>query len=285
MSHSSSTRHVHFHSNPDKPDAAAALEDLQSFAASRCHVVGSSFGVKGCAAAGAGSDRIIVLGGDGTLIGVARSLGADQVPLIGVNVGKLGFLAEFSIEELKKCFSRAISDDTIISRRTILQVTVQHNGGVRDTSLVVNDCVIQAGPPFRIIKLGISINGEHLTDVGGDGLIICTPSGSTAHNLSAGGPILQPGVVAIVLTPLCPHSLTHKPLVIERESVIDILAHEVNEGTTAIIDGQVTFLLQPGDRVTIRRFDTDLLLVHNPAYAKWHNLVKKLHWGQAPSYG
>lgn len=277
-------RRVYFLSNPNKPDGAAALEDLGSFAASRCSVVGSNLALDGREAARAGAERIVVLGGDGTLIGVARSLGANQVPLIGVNVGKLGFLAEFSIEELKRCFDRAISDDTIISRRTVLQVSIRCDGEERDSNLAINDCVIQAGPPFRIIKLGISINGEHLTDVAGDGLIICTPSGSTAHNLSAGGPIMQPGVDAIVLTPLSPHSLTHKPLVIERESVIDIVARNVNEGTTAIIDGQVSCPLQPGDRVTIRRFDTDFLLVHNPLYPKWHNLTAKLHWGRAPSY-
>jgi NAD+ kinase len=275
-------RRVYFLSNPDKADASEALEDLRSFAAPRCTVVGCGVGLEGYSAREATADRIVVLGGDGTLIGVARSLGEHQVPLIGVNVGKLGFLTEFSVDELKRCFERAVSDDTIIGRRTVLQVTVRHNGGVRNTSLAINDCVIQAGPPFRIIRLGVSINGEHLIDVDGDGLIVCTPSGSTAHNLSAGGPIVQPGVDAIVLTPLCPHSLTHKPLVVERESVIDILARDVNEGTTAIIDGQVSCPLESGDRVTVRRFETDFLLVHNPTYPKWHNLVTKLHWGQAP---
>ncbi len=283
MSDSARAQRVYFLSNPGKPDGVAALEDLRSFAASRCTIVGSSLGLHGREAVQAGVDRIVVAGGDGTLIGVARSLGADQVPLIGVNVGKLGFLAEFSLEELKRCFDRAISDDTIISRRTVLQVSIQCNGGVRDSNLAINDCVIQAGPPFRIIKLGIAINGEHLTDVGGDGLIICTPSGSTAHNLSAGGPIMQSGVEAIVLTPLSPHSLTHRPLVIEREAVIEVIAREVNEGTTAIIDGQVSCPLTRGDRVTIRRFETDFLLVRNPLNAKWHNLTTKLHWGRSPS--
>ncbi len=283
MSDSARAQRVYFLSNPGKPDGAAALEDLQTFAASRCTVVGSSLALHGRQAVQAGADRIVVAGGDGTLIGVARSLGADQVPLIGVNVGKLGFLAEFSLEELKRCFDRAISDDTIISRRTVLQVSIQCNGGVRDSNLAINDCVIQAGPPFRIIKLGIAINGEHLTDVGGDGLIICTPSGSTAHNLSAGGPIMQSGVEAIVLTPLSPHSLTHRPLVVEREAVIEVIAREVNEGTTAIIDGQVSCPLKRGDRVTIRRFESDFLLVRNPLHAKWHNLTTKLHWGRSPS--
>lgn len=284
MSDAPANRRVFLLSNPDKPDAAAAFEDLRTFAEPRCNVVGTSLESDGKEAVKKSAERIVVIGGDGTLIGVARSLGANQMPLIGVNVGKLGFLAEFSIDELKQVFDRAVGDDSIISHRTVLQITVQHNGGVRDTSLAINDCVIQAGPPFRIVRLDISINGEHLSDVGGDGLIICTPSGSTAHNLSAGGPIMQPGVDAIILTPLCPHSLTHKPLVVERESVIEIVADEVNKGTTAIIDGQVSFPLQMGDRLTVRRFDSDFLLVHNPLYAKWHNLVTKLHWGRAPNY-
>ncbi len=282
MSGTLSSRRVYFLANPDQSDAEAVLDELKSFASSRCDVVGSTMGFDGRPAVAARADRIVVLGGDGTLIGVARSTGTNQHPLIGVNLGKLGFLAEFSVEELKRCFDRAVSDDTIISHRTVLKATVQRDGGIRDTSLAVNDVVIRAGPPFRIIRLGISIDGEHLTEVGGDGLIICTPSGSTAHNLSAGGPIMQPGVDAIILTPLCAHSLTHRPLVVERGSVIDIVALTVNEGTTAIIDGQVSYPLQPGDLITIRRFDTDLQLVHNPLYAKWHNLVTKLHWGRPP---
>ena len=284
MSDTRPSRRVYLLANPDKAEARAATAELESFAGSRCTLVGSSFGWDGRPAVEAGADRIVVIGGDGTLIGVARSLGTDPIPLIGVNVGKLGFLAEFSVEELKSTFDRVIADDRLVSRRTVLHVTVQHDGSVRDTSLAINDCVIQAGPPFRLIRLGISIDNEHLTTVGGDGLIVCTPSGSTAHNLSAGGPIVQPGVDAIVLTPMSPHSLTHKPLVIERESVIDIHATEVNEGTMATIDGQVPCPLRPGDRVTVKRFNADYLLVHNPLYAKSHNLIAKLHWGRAPNY-
>ncbi len=280
---SNTPRRVFFLCNPDKPAASAAMEELRAFAISRCSLVGAEPGMDGRDAVKGRTERLIVLGGDGTLIGVARSLGLEQVPLIGVNVGKLGFLAEFSVEELKRCFERAIGDDALISRRTVLQVTVQRKDGPPHESLAVNDCVIQAGPPFRIIRLGVSIDGESLTDISGDGLIVCTPSGSTAHNLSAGGPILEAGVDAIVLTPLCAHSLTHKPLVVERESVIEIAATRVNAGTTAIIDGQVSLPLQPDDRITIRRFAADLQLVRNPLYPRWHNLTHKLHWGQSPT--
>ena len=283
MSSSSNRRRIFLLANPDKAEAAAALEDLRSFAASRADIVGAQCGMDGHLAVSAGAQRLIVLGGDGTLIGAARSLGSDQIPLIGVNTGKLGFLTEFSLDELKSGFDRAVGDDDCISRRAALQVTITRDGRTRNAHLAINDCVIQAGPPFRIIRLGISINGEHLTDVAGDGLIVCTPSGSTAHNLSAGGPIMQAGVDAIVLTPLCPHSLTHRPLVIEREAVIDITAESVNEGTTATIDGQVPCPLQAGDHVVIRRFATDFMLVRNPRYADWHNLVTKLNWGRTPA--
>lgn len=276
------SRSVYILGNPDKGAAASALETIRAFAASRCLLAGSALLIDGPAALAAGAERIVVLGGDGTLIGVARSLGADQVPLIGVNVGKLGFLTEFSLGELQDSFDRAVNDDRLISRRTILQVHVQHNGGVREQHLAINDCVIQAGPPFRQVNLGIAINGEHLTEVSGDGLIVCTPSGSTAHNLSAGGPIMQSDVHAIILTPLCPHSLTHRPLVIECGAVIEITAARVNTGTTAIIDGQISCPLQPGDRIVVRRYEADFLVVRNPRNARWHNLVTKLHWGQSP---
>ncbi len=275
-------RRVYLLGNPEKKNAPVVLEELRAFSATRCTVTGATLAHDGKEAIKTNPDRIVVIGGDGTLIGVARSLGDRQVPLIGVNVGKLGFLAEFSVDELKKHFDHAISDDTLVSRRTVLQVTVRRDGGMTQHSQAINDCVIQAGPPFRMIDLDIAINGERLTSVAGDGLIVCTPSGSTAHNLSAGGPIMQPDVDAIIMTPLCPHSLTHKPLVVERESVIEITAGTVNPGTTAIIDGQVSYPLGPGDRVTVERFPTDFLLVRNPQYASWQKLITKLHWGQSP---
>ena len=284
MSGSTRTTRVYCLGNPDKPNVQSALEDFLTFARPRCQLVGYTLGVDGRLAVEAHANRVVVLGGDGTLIGVARSLGNNQIPLIGVNAGKLGFLAEFSLEELKRNFDAALSDETLINRRMVLQILVKRGRETIDYGLAINDCVIQAGPPFRMSNLGVSIDGEHLTDVRGDGLIVCTPSGSTAHNLSAGGPIIQPGINAIVLTPLNPHSLTHKPLVIECEAVIDIHASTVNEGTTAIIDGQVSVALKPDDQVTIQRFPSDFMLVRNPRYAGWHKLVTKLHWGRPPNF-
>lgn len=277
-------RRVFLLGNPQKPEAEPLLRKLEPFAAARCKLVGASMGLDATPAVAAKAERLIVLGGDGTLIGVARSLGQDQIPLIGVNVGKLGFLAEFSPEEIVASFDRAVSDDDILRRGAILHVTIHHDGNVRESHLAINDCVIQAGPPFRLISLCVHINGERLSHVEGDGLIVCTPTGSTAHNLSAGGPIMQPGVDAMVLTPLCPHSLTHKPLVIERDAVIDIRPAKVNEGTTLIIDGQVSAPLRESEWVSVRRFERDFILVRNPLYGRWHKLISKLHWGKAPSH-
>lgn len=277
-------RRVFLLGNPLKSPAQAGLEMLRRVIEGRAELVGVAMGLDGQPAVAARADRIIVVGGDGTLIGVARSLGRDQIPLVGVNVGKLGFLAEFSIDELQAQFDAAVIDDSLISRRAILHVSVKNGGSPQRTHLAVNDCVIQAGAPFRMINLGVAINGEQLTDVAGDGLIVCTPSGSTAHNLSAGGPIVFPDVDAIVLTPLCPHSLTHRPIVLERGVEIDVFAHATNEGTAAIIDGQVSCPLRPGDRVVIRRFEADFMVVRNPRYSRWHKLVTKLHWGRAPNY-
>lgn len=281
MSTYAMTTRVFFFGNPYKKGVEPILEELVEFAGPRCKVVGHEVSLNGPAAVEAGADRIVALGGDGTLIGVARSLGTDQIPIIGVNFGKLGFLAEFTLDEVKHSFEQALCDNELVRPRTALHVTVARNGDVRHTGLAINDCVIQAGPPFRMVNLDVSINDEHLTSLRGDGLIVCTPSGSTAHNLSAGGPILQPGIEGIVLTPLCPHSLTHKPLVVERDFVIEIVASDVNPGTTAIIDGQVSCALAQGDRTTVRRAAADYLLVRNPRYARWHKLVTKLYWGQA----
>lgn len=284
MAESNHTARVCFLANPGKPSVPAMLDDLVAFARKRCVVVGSALNIDTKGAVAEQVDRIVVLGGDGTLIGVARSLAENQIPLIGVNAGKLGFLAEFSAQELKTRFSEAVGDDSLVSRRIGLSVEVLRNGGKRSCGLAMNDCVIQAGPPFRMVRLGVSIDGEPVTVVPGDGLIVCTPSGSTAHSLSAGGPILQPGVDAIVLTPLSPHSLTHRPVVFESSVEIEITATSINAGTTAILDGQVSYALKPQDRVRIRRNNAHFLLVRNPAYMKWHKLVTKMHWGQAPEY-
>lgn len=275
---------VYILASPDKPEARATLETITPFVKQRADLVGTACALDGQAAIKAGADCLIVIGGDGTLIGVARSLAGHPLPILGINVGKLGFLAEFSIEEFRECFDQAVGDTKLISHRLALDVTMRHDGGQQVGCIALNDCVIQAGPPFRPITLGVFVDGVPLTEVTGDGLIVCTPSGSTAHNLSAGGPILQQGVAAIVLTPLAPHSLTHRPLVIECDSTIEVRASQTNEGTAAIVDGQCAFPMAPGDTVIIKRNPADIQVIRNPLHAQWHKLITKLHWGEGPAY-
>ncbi|MCK4660993.1 MAG: NAD(+)/NADH kinase [Phycisphaerae bacterium] len=282
MCDSISDRRVFILGNPEKGSVALALSELENFASRRCRLVGAGLGLDAQVAVKAGAEVIIVLGGDGTLLGVAHSLGAEHIPLIGVNLGRLGFLANFSVEELKSHFDRAIGDAELIEERLQLDVNVFREGHLHFTSRAVNDCVIQAGPPFRSIELSVFLDGQRLTNIRGDGVIVCTPTGSTAHNLSAGGPIVQAGVHAILLTPLCPHSLTHKPLVVEYNSRIEIVASKINPESMAIIDGQVSCSLEPDDRTVITRSAVLLRLVRNPLYPPWNKLVTKFRWGQSP---
>ncbi|MBN1511719.1 MAG: NAD(+)/NADH kinase [Phycisphaerae bacterium] len=267
--------------NPDKPEVPAAMERLHSFARKHCDIIGAKLSTDGQVALEAGAEMIVVFGGDGTMLGVARSLGRNQIPLVGVNFGKLGYLADYLLEEMQFNFDRVLNDPSLISDRMMLDMTVHRGGYQVFSSMAVNDCVIQAGPPFRIIELSVSLDDRRLTDVGGEGLIVSTPSGSTAFNLSAGGPIVQPGLHAFVLTPLLVHSLTHRPMVLEQDAVVEVVAKRVNHGTAVIVDGQMSCGLRPDDRVVVRRSQTTFKLVHNPMYPRWHKLVDKLGWGQA----
>ena len=283
MTATSPQRRLYILGNPAKPHVEDAVAELAGLAQNKVELLGADLCLEGGPAVAQGADRIIVLGGDGTLIGVARSLGSDQIPLIGVNMGKLGFLTEYSLEELRQDFDRALSDDALVMQRMMLEVVVERNGLEVTRAIAVNDCVIQMGPPFRMIELDVFVDDSPLTRLRGDGVIVCTPSGSTAHNLSAGGPIMQASIHAIGLTPLNPHSLTHRPLVIDHSSEIVIHANAINAGSAAIIDGQVTCPLQVNDRVRIRRFVSNLKIVRNDARPRWHSLVSKLYWGTTPT--
>lgn len=266
--------------NPTKPAAEEKLAGVVACLQTQAEVVATDI-VEGSGKwIDARPDRIIVLGGDGSILSVARSLGDRQIPIVGVNFGKLGYLAEFSVEELDRNLTAVLTDDSIISRRMMIEAAVTHNGGEIRRSLAINDCVVHAGPPYRMIELAISVNGVHLTNASCDGLVLSTPSGSTAHNMSIGGPILQSSVNAMVLSPISPHSLTHRPLVMAGESVIEVLVRQANEGTTLVVDGQVTVPLGVGDRVTVGRSVHQFQLVHNPTQSRWYTLTEKLKWGQ-----
>lgn len=268
--------------HPGKEGARTHLDEMIAWLPDYAEVVGHKLGRADAIPPEA--DLVITIGGDGTILGAAHAMGCRQIPIVGVNQGKLGFLAEFTAEDLRKQIDRVLEDETLISRRMILSVRVERDGQEGGSSLAINDCVIHAGPPYRIIELRVTMDGQLLTDVSGDGLIISSPSGSTAHNLSAGGPILEAGVQAMVLTPICAHSLTHHPLVVECSSRIEVTPLRANEGTTVSTDGQVSSALGTGDRLIVTRSDQHFQLVRSPDHVRWHTLMTKLNWGRPPSY-
>ena len=203
---------------------------------------------------------------------------------MGVNVGKLGFLAEFSVDELKDYFDDIISGKVRVERRMMLGCRVFSDDKEKFNSTAVNDVFITAGPPFRMIELRISVDDQAVAGCVSDGLIISTPTGSTAYNLSAGGPILSGKMEAMVITPVCPHSLSFRPIVINADSKVEIFGVRVNEGTTVSIDGQVSCRLSIDDAVKIEREKSDFLIVNNPVRTQWETLASKLNWAGKPKY-
>ena len=234
-------------------------------------------------------DFAIVFGGDGSIISTARNVSKASLPVIGVNVGKLGFLAEFSVVELEDFFPRLKEGTVPIDKRMMLKCRIfsDGRGSKREEkfcSAAINDIFITAGPPFRTVELKILVDGQPLAGCVSDGLIISTPTGSTAYNLSAGGPILSPKIEAVVITPICPHSLSFRPIVINADSTIEVFGVRVNEGTTISIDGQVSLKLSINDVVRIEKEDGDFLIVNNPLRSKWDTLATKLSWAEKPKY-
>jgi NAD+ kinase len=266
--------------NPAKTEAKAATALVAASVERHAQIQATGVVDDTASLARKNPDRIVVVGGDGSILAVARLLADRQIPIIGVNVGKLGYLAEFSPEDVEQHLPAILDDASHVSRRMMIEGTVTRNGQTTENLLAVNDLVVLAGPPFRMIELGITVDGEHLTSVRGDGIVLATPSGSTAHNMSVGGPIIQSEVQAISVAPMSPHSLTHRPLVVSGDSVVDITAHHANKGTTVVVDGQVSLPLNAGDHLTVQRFAHDFQLVRNPAQHHWHTLIQKLKWGQ-----
>ncbi len=268
--------------SPEKPLAAPTLERAARWLESRASVVFSELTHDSKRVLSHQPDLLFVLGGDGTLIAAAHNLGCKQVPIVGVNLGKLGFLAEFTIGQLEREGDFLFSGELPMTRRIMLGVKLETRGGT-DESLAVNDCVVLAGPPYRMIEIRVAVDGEEVAEIRGDGLIVSTPSGSTAHNLSAGGPILEPTAEAFIITPICAHALTFRPLAIDARRTIEIRVARENEGTTVAIDGRRHESLHTGDRLLLTRYPAEFLLVRNPRRSVWFALRQKLMWGRNPS--
>ena len=274
--------------DPKKEGVHEAIEEFAGFAKDKAEIL-ASCSVTDCSAEILKEcDFAVVFGGDGSIISTARGVSEAGVPVIGVNVGKLGYLAEFSVDELKDFFPRLAKGTAPIAKQMMLSCRVFSNSGGTQTekfcSSAINDVVITAGPPFRMVELKISVDGQPLAGCVSDGLIISTPTGSTAYNLSAGGPIVSPKMEAMVITPICPHSLSFRPIVIDAESTIEVVGIRVNEGTTVSIDGQVSLKLSIDDVVRVAKQSCDFLIVNNPLRSQWDTLATKLSWAEKPKY-
>jgi len=284
--HASLPRLVIF-GDPEKGPVAETMREFSLFLKDKAQIIASCHLNECRPEVLRKSDFAVVLGGDGSIISAARHLSAARVPVIGVNLGRLGFLAEFSVAEFKHLFDDIIAGRARIERRMMLGCRVsQKSGRARDRfcSKAVNDVFITAGPPFRVIEMQIVVDGQQLPSFVGDGLIVSTPTGSTAYSLSAGGPILAGSMEAMVITPICPHSLNFRPIVIDAASVVEISCTRINEGTTVSMDGQVATGLFLDEVVTVARVRSRFLVVENPMRTRWDTLVTKLGWARKPRY-
>jgi NAD+ kinase len=228
-------------------------------------------------------DLLVVLGGDGTLIGMAGRIvqAGVQVPILGVNFGSLGFLTEITLAELYPSIESVLAGTATIDERMMLQARTLREGAIFTTRIVLNDAVITKGALSRIIDLSVAIGDQPVMRVRADGLIIASPTGSTAYNLAAGGPVVHPAVDAILLTPIAPHMLTYRPVVVPDDSLITV--QPVMNGHDEVFvtfDGQSGHPLQAGDVVTICRSSATLRLVRAATRDYFDLLRQKLKWGE-----
>jgi NAD+ kinase len=225
-------------------------------------------------------EMIIVLGGDGTLLSVARQVWNRNIPILGVNLGGLGFLTEITLDELYPVLERVVRDDYEVNEREVLDASVIRRGEPIAEFIVLNDAVINKGALARIIDLETTINGEYLSTFRSDGLIISTPTGSTAYNLSAGGPIVYPSLHTIIITPICPHTLTIRPIIIPDDVKIRALLKSRDEEVTLTLDGQQGFTLEFEDVVEVKKAEGRILLIKSPYRHYFELLREKLKWGE-----
>jgi len=228
------------------------------------------------------ADALVVLGGDGTLLRASHLLKDRKVPVLGVNFGSLGFLTEISLDDLYPALEGLLSESYAFEERFMLRAAIHRQGSPEAAGEALNDVVVtKAAVVSRIIELDVAVNGVFMSAFRADGLIVSSPTGSTAYNLAAGGPILHPALGAVVVTPICPHMLTNRPLVISDEATIEISLRTADVEVHATLDGQEGFPLASRDRVVVSRSPRTLRLVMAPGRDYFDVLRTKLKWGES----
>jgi NAD+ kinase len=231
------------------------------------------------------ADLALVFGGDGAILRAARQMGYRQVPVLGVNLGRLGFLADVSPEELESSVQQIVAGQGHVTHHVMYEcVLADPTANTSQTFLGLNEVVLHTVPPFHILDLSLTIDGVNVARFAGDGLIISTPIGSTAHNLSAGGPILGQELDAFVITPICPHTLTYRPLAESAASTYQVRLNGESEGAVAIFDGQESRPLSREHAITIRRAPVRFQLMKTPGRSYYQTLRDKLRWATQPGY-
>jgi len=225
-------------------------------------------------------DVILVFGGDGTFLGMARLACKYGTPILGINLGGLGFLTEVTVEELYPMMERLIDGNYEVEDRQMLLTTIRREKNIIGAYEVLNDVVINKGAVARIIDLAIYIDGSHVTTYRADGIILSTPTGSTAYSLSAGGPIVHPKIPVTIITPICPHTLTNRPLVVSSDMKVEIQITTQEPDTYLTLDGQIGIRLNTSDVIEVKRTDTSVKLIKSPFRDFFTILKTKLMWGE-----
>ncbi len=274
------------------PGLAQPLSRLAAFLAARGHTVVieaeaarfsplAGFPTAPPEALGGCADVAIVVGGDGTMLSIARQLAPLDVPLIGINQGRLGFLTDIPITRMEETLAEMLAGAFVEERRTLLATEVVRADGTRETAYALNDVVLNRGGGGTMIDCAVEIDGHFVYAMRADGIIVATPTGSTAYALSAGGPILDPQVAAFALVPVAPHALTHRPIAVADTATI-ALTLERGRDAALHCDGQAHFALAEGERVTVRRAPHSARFLHPEGHDYFAVLREKLHWSETP---
>ncbi len=224
-------------------------------------------------------DVVIALGGDGTMLRAGRVLGLSGVPLLGVNLGSLGYLTDVPLDELSDAVEKLLAGQFHIDTRARVYCSVWREGAKIATANALNDLVVNMGPLPRAMDMELLMDGDSLGRFLGDGIIVSTPTGSTAYNLSAGGPICQSTVDCLLVAPICPHSLGMRPLIVADDTKIELILHETGEGAVLTADGQRTHTLADGDRLAFRESNREVNLIKFPQSSFYRVMRHKLNWG------
>jgi NAD+ kinase len=225
------------------------------------------------------ADLAIVFGGDGSILRAARQMGYHQIPVLGVNLGRLGFLADIQPEDLDDVLPHVVAGSYRVVRHLMFECSVWREGVEQSRTLGLNETTVLAGPPFSMIEVLLYVDADLATTYSCDGLIVSTPVGSTAHNLAAGGPIMQKSLQTFVVSPICPHTLTNRPVVDDADHVYELAAPKPNAGTSLLVDGKMIGTVAPEDRIRIERSSAQFQLIEVRGRGYYRTLREKLGWG------